>query len=37
VAAQTNADTAADQVAAAIISMMDGQVPANMVDRSRGY
>ena len=37
VAAQTNADTAADQVAAAIISMMDGQVPANMVDWSRGY
>jgi hypothetical protein len=24
-------------VAAAIISMMDGQVPANMVDWSRGY
>ena len=37
VAAQTNADTAADQVAKAIISMMAGDRPANQVDWSRGY
>ena len=37
VAAQTNATSAADQVAAAITAMMDGAEPANRVDWSRGY
>lgn len=37
VAAQTNATSAADQVAAAITAMMDGSEPANRVDWSRGY
>ena len=37
VAAQTNATSAADQVAAAITAMMDGIEPANRVDWSRGY
>ena len=37
VAAQTNATSAADQVAAAITAMMDGTEPANRVDWSRGY
>ncbi|MEK9558459.1 MAG: NAD(P)-dependent oxidoreductase, partial [Alphaproteobacteria bacterium] len=37
VAAQTNATSAAEQVAAAITAMMDGSEPANRVDWSRGY
>ena len=37
VAAQTNATSAAGQVAAAITAMMDGAEPANRVDWSRGY
>lgn len=37
VAAQTNPDTAAAQVAAAITAMMAGDKPANQVDWSRGY
>ena len=37
VAAQTNATSAADQVAAAITAMMAGTEPANRVDWSRGY
>ena len=37
VAAQTNATSAAKQVAAAITAMMDGSEPANRVDWSRGY
>jgi glyoxylate/hydroxypyruvate reductase A len=37
VAAQTNATSAADQVAAAILAMINGQEPANRVDWSRGY
>ena len=37
VAAQTNAVSAADQVAHAITAMMDGREPANRVDWARGY
>ena len=37
VAAQTNATSAADQVAAAILRMMAGEPPANRVDWARGY
>ena len=37
VAAQTNPDSAARQVAAAITAMMAGTPPANQVDWSRGY
>jgi len=37
VAAQTNATSAADQVAAAILAMIEGREPANRVDWSRGY
>ena len=37
VAAQTNADTAAEQVSAAITRIMAGEDPANRVDWSRGY
>ena len=37
VAAQTNATSAADQVAAAIQAMVEGREPANRVDWSRGY
>ena len=37
VAAQTNATSAADQVAAAILAMTEGREPANRVDWSRGY
>ncbi|MGC6519097.1 MAG: 2-hydroxyacid dehydrogenase [Candidatus Puniceispirillaceae bacterium] len=37
VAAQTNATSAADQVAAAILAMVEGRAPANRVDWSRGY
>lgn len=37
VAAQTNATSAADQVAAAITAMMNGTEPVNRVDWSRGY
>lgn len=37
VAAQTNPDTAADQVAEAIKAVSAGQPPANLVDRTRGY
>jgi glyoxylate/hydroxypyruvate reductase A len=37
VAAQTNATSAADQVAAAIVRMMAGESPANRVDWARGY
>jgi len=37
VAAQTNPETAAAQVAAAITAMMAGDRPANQVDWSRGY
>ena len=37
VAAQTNADTAADQVSDAIRRIVAGQAPANRVDWSRGY
>ena len=37
VAAQTNATSAAGQVAAAITAMMNGSEPANRVDWSRGY
>ena len=37
VAAQTNATSATEQVAAAITAMMDGKEPANRVDWSRGY
>ena len=37
VAAQTNAETAADQVAAAIDSIMAGRRPKNQVDWARGY
>jgi len=37
VAAQTNATSAADQVAAAILAMIAGREPANRVDWSRGY
>ena len=37
VAAQTNPNTAAKQVAAAIISIMAGQEPVNRVDWQRGY
>lgn len=37
VAAQTNPDSAARQVAAAIAAMMAGKEPANRVDWNRGY
>ena len=37
VAAQTNPQTAARQVGAAITAIMSGKVPANMVDWDRGY
>ena len=37
VAAQTNPETAARQVAAAITAIMAGQTPANQVDWQRGY
>ena len=37
VAAQTNATSAADQVAAAILAMIEGREPVNRVDWSRGY
>lgn len=37
VAAQTNPDSAAQQVSAAIMAMMDGREPANRVDWDRGY
>jgi len=37
VAAQTNPDTAADQVARAIQSVINGQKPDNLVDKKRGY
>ena len=37
VAAQTNPETAAQQVAAAIDAIMSGKVPANKVDWQRGY
>ena len=37
VAAQTNPETAAKQVAAAIVSIMAGKTPANQVDWQRGY
>ena len=37
VAAQTNPETAAQQVADAIMAMQAGHVPANLVDRQRGY
>jgi glyoxylate/hydroxypyruvate reductase A len=37
VAAQTNAVSAADQVAQAIQRMMAGEEPANRVDWARGY
>ncbi len=37
VAAQTNPLTAADQVAAAIKAVAGGQLPAHLVDRSKGY
>ena len=37
VAAQTNPQTAARQVAAAITDIMSGKVPANKVDWDRGY
>jgi len=37
VAAQTNATSAADQVAEAILRMMAGESPANRVDWARGY
>ena len=37
VAAQTNATSAADQVAAAILAMVEGREPVNRVDWSRGY
>jgi glyoxylate/hydroxypyruvate reductase A len=37
VAAQTNPETAAQQVAAAIDAMMAGKAPANQVDWQRGY
>ena len=37
VAAQTNAVSAADQVARAILRMMAGEEPANRVDWARGY
>jgi len=37
VAAQTNPETAAQQVAAAITAMIEGREPANRVDWERGY
>ena len=37
VAAQTNATSAADQVANAILAMVEGREPVNRVDWSRGY
>ena len=37
VAAQTNPETAAQQVASAITAIMAGQAPANQVDWQRGY
>ena len=37
VAAQTNPETAAQQVAAAITAIMAGQEPDNRVDWQRGY
>jgi glyoxylate/hydroxypyruvate reductase A len=37
VAAQTNPETAAQQVADAIMAVQAGHVPANLVDRQRGY
>ena len=37
VAAQTNPETAAGQVAAAITAIMGGKTPANQVDWQRGY
>ena len=37
VAAQTNPETAAQQVADAIMAVRAGHVPANLVDRQRGY
>ena len=37
VAAQTNPDTAADQVARAVQAVMSGQMPENTVDKNRGY
>jgi glyoxylate/hydroxypyruvate reductase A len=37
VAAQTNPQTAAKQVATAITDIMAGRVPANQVDWDRGY
>ncbi|MGB1045424.1 MAG: NAD(P)-dependent oxidoreductase, partial [Candidatus Puniceispirillaceae bacterium] len=37
VAAQTNPETAAQQVAAAIDAIMAGNAPANQVDWQRGY
>jgi glyoxylate/hydroxypyruvate reductase A len=37
VAAQTNPQSAAEQVAAAINTIMLGQAPANQVDWDRGY
>ena len=37
VAAQTNPQSAAEQVAAAITAIMAGQTPANQVDWQRGY
>jgi glyoxylate/hydroxypyruvate reductase A len=37
VAAQTNPETAAQQVADAIIAVRAGQDPVNLVDRQRGY
>ena len=37
VAAQTNPETAAQQVADAIMAVQAGRVPANLVDRQRGY
>ena len=37
VAAQTNPETAAQQVADALMAVQAGHVPANLVDRQRGY
>ena len=37
VAAQTNPDTAADQVSRAIRTVLDGGVPDNVIDKDRGY
>ena len=37
VAARTNPETASRQVIAAIEAVLDGQLPANLLDRTRGY